>query len=236
MEKCLGWARICRKDWPIFVSVVVGFLNTEVATPFILKGILGLNGRSLGVAAGMWASTELCWWIYFSGWLYKNKIRRLTTVNEAIDLGKAIKEFDWKEFLLPKKGDPYFIAKTKNFIKKHSIDNFDPENYKNNRFFDSLIGVLKGFGYIFTCGFIFVMGFLPLWWVFALMVCRLLKWRLAYLILFASNFLKNYFLAFIYEKIGFWWWIALFALSVFAMSYVFKVIVKNLKQVNENRQ
>lgn len=236
MKKWLNRIRKYRGDWPIFVSIVVGFLNTEVVTPFVLRGILKLSGIKLGVAAGTWASIELCWWFYFSNWLYENKIRKLATINEAINLGKAVKEFDWREFLEPQKGDPYFVAKVKGFIKKHSIDNFDLDNYQDNNLFTSLVGTLKGFGYLLTCSLIFMMGLLPLWWLFALMICRLLKWRLAYLVLFTSNFLKNYLLASIYEKVGFWWWIGLFVLSVLFISYVFKIIVKSIKYGNQDRQ
>lgn len=231
------WIREHKEDWPIFVSIIVGFLNTEVATPFILKGIFGLSGSRLGTAAGTWASTELCWWTWFSGWLYKNKIRKLSAVNEAINLGQeAKKEFDLRRFLMSKKGDHYLVAKVKDFIRKHSIDNFDPENYRDDHFFISLVNVFKIVGYILACGLIFVMGLLPLWWIFALMVCRLLNWKLAYLALFSSNFLKNYLLAFIYEKIGFWWWIGLFILSVFVMGYILKMIIKKIKQAEKNHQ
>lgn len=237
LKRWLIWIREHRKDWPAFVSIVVGVLNIEVATPFILKGIFGLSGSRLGTAAGIWASTELCWWIWFSGWLYKNKIRQLTTVNDAINLGQeAKKEFDLRKFLLSKKGDPYLIARIKDFVRKHSIDNFDPDKYRDDHFFIRLVHALKIIGYILTCGLIFVMGLLPLWWIFALMVCRLLKWNLAYLALFVSNFIKNYWLAFIYEKIGFWWWITLLLLSIMGMSYVLKMIVKSITQVNKNHR
>jgi len=216
--------------------MMVGFFNIEVATPFILKGILGLGGEKLGISAGIWASIELCWWNYFSGWLYKHKIRKLHAVNEVINMREAVKEFDWRTFLLPKRSDPYLVVKIKDFIRKHSIDNFDPDNYKDDRFFINLIRALRSFGYLFTCSLIFVMGFLPLCWIFALMVCRLFRWKLAYLALFISNFFKNYLLASIYEKIGFWWWVALFLLSVIIVSYVLKRIVNNIKQMNENHR
>ncbi|MDP3793094.1 MAG: hypothetical protein Q8Q89_05220 [bacterium] len=234
MKKWLIWPREHRKDWPILVSIVVGFLNIEVATPFILKGFFELSGTRLGVSAGIWASVELCWWSYFSGWLYRNKIRKLGSVTEIINIGKAAKKFDWRGFSLPKTGDPYLVIKIKDFIRKHSIDNFDPDKYEDDHFFISLISLLKGFGYVLTCGLIFVMGFLPLWWVFALMVCRLLRWRLAYLALFSSNFLKNYLMASVYEKIGFLWWIVLFIMSVIAMSYILKTIANKLKLITKN--
>ena len=236
MNKWLNWIREHRKDWPIFFSIVIGFLNTEVATPFILRGIFGLNGKALGVAAGMWASTELSWWFYFSGWLYKNKIRKLAAIKEAIDLGQEAKEFDFRKFLLPKRGDPYFIVKIKDFIRNHSIDNFDPDKYQEDHFFNNLINALKVFGYILTCSLVFIMGLLPLWWIFALMVCRLFRWRLAYAVLFIGNFLKNYWLALIYDKVGFWWWITLFFVSALFMSYIFKKIVNNIKKMNENHR
>lgn len=234
MKKWLGWVREHWSDWPIFVSIVIGFLNTEVATPFIFKGILDLSGGALGAAAGTWATAELSWWFYFSGWLYNNKIRKLASIKEAINLGQEAKEFDFRKFLLPKIGDPYFIVKIKNFIRNHSIDNFDYDKYQNDHFFNNLVNTLKVFGYILTCGLVFIMGLLPLWWIFALMVCRLLKWRLASAALFTGNFLKNYYLALIYERVGFWWWITLFFASVLIMSYVFKMIVKNVKQVSKD--
>jgi len=230
LKKWLAWIRKHHKDWPIFISIMIGFLNTEFVTPFILRGIFRLTGIGLRIATGTWASIELCWWNYFSGWLYENKIQHLGPVVEVINMKEAAKEFDWKKFLLPKKGDPYLVVKIKDFIRKHSIDNFDQDNYKNDNFFVSLVGVLRELRYVFTCSLIFVMGLLPVWWILALMVCRVLKWRLAYLALFTSNFLKNYLLAFIYEKIGFWWWIALFILSVIVMSYILKAIIKILKK------
>lgn len=233
MKKWLIWIRRHREDWPIFLSIVIGFLNTEIVTPFILHGIFKLSGKTLGLAAGTWASTELCWWNYFSGWLYQNKLRKINAVTEVISIGEAAKEFDWRNFLQSKKGDPYLFATIKDFIRKHSIDSFDPDNYKDDNFFNSLMSGLKAFGYILTCILIFVMSLLPLWWILALMVCRLLKWKLAYLALLVGNFLKNYWMALVYDKIGFWWWIMIFILSVIIMSYILKIIVKKFKQKNE---
>jgi hypothetical protein len=184
----------------------------------------------------MWASIELCWWFWFTGWLYKNKIRKLSTVNEAIHIGEAIKKTDLLEFLQPREGDPPFVVLIKNSVRKHSVDNFNLENYQNDHFFKSLVGILKGFGYILTCGLIFIMGLLPLWWIFGLMICRLVRWRIAYVALFTSNFLKNYLLAFAYNKIGFCWWMTLFILSAVFMSYVLEIIMKNYGRAGKDHQ
>ena len=235
MKKWLDWIRGHHKDWPVLVSVVIGFLNTEFAIPVILAGFLNLSGVRLGLAAGIWASSELSWWNYFSGWLFKKKIQAIPTVSEAIDMGqKVIDKFDLKEFLKPNPGDIYVVQQIKNFVHKHSIDNFDFDNYQNNIFFVKLVNFLKGVGYLLTCFFVFGVGLLPFFWIFSLMVCRLLKWRVAYLALFTSNFIKNYFLALVYDRVGFWPWFLSFLAFVAVLSYLLKKIIKSLKPVEQN--
>src|SRR3989344_4314139 len=189
---------ICKSNWPFLVAFIVATLNTEFAIPFVLVGIFELTGHNLSLAAGIWASTELCWWFWFSGWLYREKIRKISTVAEAIDISqKAAKGFDLREFLGPNLGDLYPVVLVKDFARNHGIENFDIDNYQDNPIFISI----RRFGYIISCVFI-------------------------------SNFLKNYYLAQVYEKIGFWWFALFFVAFILTMSYIVKSIIKKLKAYN----
>ncbi|OGM99943.1 MAG: hypothetical protein A3B91_04885 [Candidatus Yanofskybacteria bacterium RIFCSPHIGHO2_02_FULL_41_29] len=220
---------ICKSNWPFLVAFIVATLNTEFAIPFVLVGIFELTGHNLSLAAGIWASTELCWWFWFSGWLYREKIRKISTVAEAIDISqKAAKGFDLREFLRPNLGDLYPVVLVKDFARKHGIENFDIDNYQDNPIFIAI----RRFGYIISCVFIFIFGLLPLFWILGLMVCRATKWKLALALLFISNFLKNYYLAQVYEKIGFWWFALFFVAFILTMSYIVKSIIKKLKAYN----
>lgn len=230
LRRWLVWIRDHRKDWPVLVSILVGFFNTEFVIPVVFRGIFDLSGRKLALAAGTWATTELCWWIFFSGWLFLKKIRNIPTVSEAINVGhEVVDRFDLKELLKPRPGDIYLVAQIKRFAIKHSIDNFDLDNYQDNPVFLSLVNFLKGIGYFLACLFIFVIGFLPFFWIFGLMACRWLKWRWAYLPLFTSNFLKNYFMALVYDRIGFWPWLISFVIFLSFLAYIIKRMIKKLK-------
>ena len=188
-----------KKNRPFLIALVVAVLNTEVAIPFILVGIFCLSGNSLSIAAGTWASTELCWWFWFSGWFYKEKIRRLTVISEAINIGQeAAKKFDVVEFLKPNKNDHYLLIKIKDLARKHSIENFDLDNYQDNPIFIAV----KSVSYTLVCFLVFFLGLLPWFWIIGLMICQVIRWRLPLLLIFVANFLKNYYLAQFYEKIG----------------------------------
>jgi len=218
------------KNWPFLVAFIVMCFNTEFAIPFILVGIFDLAGRSLSIAAGMWASTELCWWNWFSGWLYKEKIRKMESVAEAINIGQeAVKRFDLGEFLKSKPGDLFIVAKVKEFARKHGVDNFDLDNYQDNPVFIAS----RRLGYTLSLMLVAIFGFLPLFWIIALMICRMTKWKMAYMLLFACNFFKNYYLAYFYEQIGFWWFILCFVAFAVLVSYLTKRFVKKLKAYNQ---
>ena len=144
------------------------------------------------------------------------------------DLGAGFIVFDLREFLRPNLGDLYPVVLVKDFARKHGIENFDIDNYQDNPIFIAI----RRFGYIISCVFIFIFGLLPLFWILGLMVCRATKWKLALALLFISNFLKNYYLAQVYEKIGFWWFALFFVAFILTMSYIVKSIIKKLKAYN----
>lgn len=227
MKKWLTWLKNRNKDWPILISLIVASLNIElVVAPHILNGIFGLTGDNLRLSAGMWSSVEMFWWVFFSGWLFKEKIRKLSAVSEAIDLGhEAIDKFDIREILKPKPNDPYLILKLKGLAQKH-IEDFDLYNYQEDKTFLALFGFAKGLGYFFTCLFVVFIALLPLFWIFSLMICRLTGWRMAYFSLFLGNFIKNYFFAYIYELIGFWMLLLLFIAAVIIFGYMAKKVMK----------
>ena len=235
LRRWLTWLKDHRKDWPVFISLIVFCLNIElVVTPHSLKGTLGLSGRELRLAAGAWSSVELCWWIWFSFWLFREKIRKLASVNKAIELGREFfEEFSLQDFFKPKLNDPFIVRRVKTVIYKH-IRDFDLDTYQEDGAFMELFGFAKGVGYFFACSLVFIFGLMPLFWLFGLMMCRMVGWRMAYVALFVSNFIKNYFFALIYEKIGFWWLFMAFVLLVMIISAVIKrgaSVLKNRSQL-----
>lgn len=236
MKKWLSWLRKHRKDWPVFVSLMVICLNIElVVTPRILRGIFGLSGHDLGMAAGFWSSAELLWWIWFSLWLFKEKIRKLASVNQAIEVSREIfDDFDWQEFLKPRPGDSFLLWRLKNMAYRH-IREFDLDQHQKDGAFMEILGFAKGLGYVLACFLVAIFGLMPLFWILGLMICLSVKWRMAYAALFVSNFIKNYFFAALYEEIGFWWLLGAFVLMVFVVSFVVGRLMNILRAKAQKR-
>lgn len=223
LKEWFAWLRKHRKDWPIFVALIVICLNIElVVTPHILKGIFDLSGQDLAMSAGIWSSVELGWWIFFSIWLFKEKIRKLTSVDKAINLGKeVIEDVNWDKIFEPASRDSFPIRRGKEFIRNH-IRDFDLAKRQEDTGFMIIFGFARGLGYILACLLIFAFALLPLFWTIGLMICRLVGWRMAYAALFSGNFIKNYFLAGVYERIGFWWLLFGFILMAVVIGFIVK--------------
>lgn len=230
IREWMSWIREHRKDWPVLVALMVFCLNIElVVTPYILGGLFGLSEKKLRIAAGSWSSVELVWWIWFSIWLFREKIRKNKTVNQAIEIGRDfVDNFTWQEFLVKKPGDSFLVRNFKDIVAKR-VKEFDLDNYKDDGAFMVLFGYAKGLGYAFCCLLVFVFGLMPLFWILGLMICRLVKRRFTYLALFISNFIKNYYFAVLYERIGFWWLLAAFILMVIMVSFILKKFMNILR-------
>lgn len=214
--KWLVWIKEHKRDWPLFVSAIIFGLNTElVVTPYILDGLLGLSGRELRFWAGAWSTIEMPWWIYFSIWLAKEKMKNLGR-SRLIDIFR------------PQEKDYFWLTKFKELFNKYIIEKFDLENYRSDRLFRAISDYLRGYGYLANFIFIFIFSLIPGYWVLALMVCRITRWWSLYAVLFVGNFLKNYFFAYVYELTGFWWLLALIFLTLIFVGIMIKKIVINL--------
>lgn len=236
LKRWFAWMGRHRRDWPFIVSSLIACGNTEVAISVILSPIFGLTGSSLGLAAGLWATSELTWWNWFSGWFYRVKLSKISAINEAVALKDEAKDFDFIKFLELRKSDPSLIIEVKKFIKKHVVENFDIDRYHNDTFFKKLLSALIVLGYVLACILIFTLGLLPFWWVFALMLCRFLKWKSAYVALYSGNFIKNYFLAYFYEELGFWLWATMLVVSALVMIFILRWITRCQESVLNDHQ
>ena len=218
MKKWLIWLREHREDWPIFVSIIVFFLNIEiVVTPYILAGWIGLEGYNLRFMAGIWSTVEMPWWIYFSAWLPKEKMG---------GVGKS----RLRDIFKPKSDDRFWLIKLKVFFNKHIVEKFDLENYRSDKLFKIIAGHLKDYGYLTNSVFILIFSLVPSYWVVALMVCRITRWFSLYAILLIGNFIKNYFFAYVYELIGLWWLLVVILIVLVVTGFIIKKILVNLSQ------
>jgi len=220
LRKWLAWIGVikCKKEkpvsnWPIWFSAILFFLNVEiVVTPYILSGLIELTGHRLRLSAGFWSDIEMCWWIYFSIWLAREKIS---------NFGKS----RLKDIFRSKKKDRFLIAKVKNFFREHVIENFDLENYRGDKIFKALSESLKEYGYSANFLFVFIFSLVPGYWVISLMVCRVTRWISLYMILLAGNFIKNYFFAYVFEMVGFWGLMIIIVTALILTSFMVKRIL-----------
>lgn len=218
MRKWLVWIREHREDWPTFLSFLILLLNVEiVVTPYILAGLIGLHGEILRRIAGVWSTAEMCWWIYFSVWLTREKME---------NVGKS----KLRDVFKTQESDHHLLIKAKKFFRKHILENFDLENYKGDKLFKIISKSLRDYGYLTNCFFIFIFSLLPGYWILALMMSRITKWTSLYLVLLVGNFLKNYFLAYVYELIGFWWLLVVTTLVLVAVGFVVKRSIGRIGQ------
>lgn len=165
------------KERVFYIAAVVLALNMEaIVIPFILKPI-GLSGLDLKIAAGVWATVEIIFWYWFSGWVGR-WFKNLPKVQEAVEDAKGIKEEAERRGIL---------TYIKNWIWKHLLYDFSPDNYKQKKLFSFLFRV----GYVIACLFMFFLGAMPFFWIFALMVCRAKNWKIGFFALALGNLLKN---------------------------------------------
>ena len=216
LKSWLAWLRENKENWPVLVSIVLFGLNVElVVTPYILDGLMGLSGRKLRLTSGAWSTPEMCWWIFFSIWIAREKMKSIS----KLKLGDIFK---------PVVDDYWLLARAKDIFSKHVIEKFDLENYKSDKFFKALSDSLRNYGYPINWLFIFVFSLVPGYWIIALMVCRITKWTSLYLVLLAGNFLKNYFFAYVYELVGFWNLLVLTLAILFFTGYIIKKTLMGL--------
>lgn len=186
------------KTWRVRVALCVWAFNIElVVIPMILMGILGLSGYTLRVTAGVWASVEMCWWIYFSGWISR-AIKRVEAVAEAVSSGKEV-----VPGILIEAKETASYKKVGEFVKEHVIEQFDLSNLKKSKILFFIAFLLEVFGYTIGLSFIFVLAVFPFFgiWIIALATCRQKSWKMGYAALFLGNFTKNFFYAYLWEII-----------------------------------
>ena len=165
-------------EWPVRWAILVLILNMElVVIPIILKGMLGLDGWYLKTAAMFWATGEIYFWYWFSGWLAV-KMKNHQEVRDAIGIGKEA---------IPEVKNSISYRRADQWIRKNIIDRFDPNKYQKGR----INLFLKGCGYIFGLPLFFILGLIPCLWVFGITATRIKNWRLGFWFLILGNMLKN---------------------------------------------
>jgi len=181
-------------NWRVRISAIVIAFNIEIVViPVILIGILRLSGSVLRNVSSIWATVEMCWWVYFSGWVPK-EAAKIKQVAEAIELGKEV----GPEFVSEAK-DTDSARKVEEFVAGYTLGKFDFEKWKDSWF----VSALKFLGYTFGCLFILFISAIPFpgIWIPGLAICRKNDWKLGYAALFIGNFAKNYLFAVIWEYI-----------------------------------
>lgn len=167
---------------PVKLAILVVILNMElVVIPIILKGMLGFEGAELKVTAAIWATGEICFWYWFSGWLLL-ELKKTKGAIEAIEIGReAIPEVKMSNF--------YYRAEE--WTRKNIIDRFNPDNY-DKKF---LYLLLRGCGYVFGLPTFFFLGLIPFMLAFGIIAIRIKNWKLGFGFLIAGNMLKNIYFA-----------------------------------------
>jgi hypothetical protein len=152
-----------------------------VVIPFILKGLLGLEGVALKMAAGSWATVELSFWYWFSGWAFK-KMRESKPIKEV---ALIIKSTGKKEFIEIR--NTTLVQHLDSWIYEHIIVRFDPKNSSHKKLFI----FLKGLGYVFGLLAIFVVSIFPVIWFVPFTICRWADWKVGMSVIFAANFVRS---------------------------------------------
>lgn len=173
---------------PVRLAILVVILNMElVVIPIILKGILGFGGVELKIAAAIWATSEICFWYWFSGWLLL-ELKKSKEGKEAIEIGKeAVPEVKMSDF--------YYRAEE--WVRKNIIDRFNPDKYEKK----FLYLLLKGCGYVFGLPTFFFLGLIPLMMAIGIIAIRIKNWKLGFGFLIAGNMVKNIYFAEAWDNI-----------------------------------
>lgn len=214
------------KAWRVRVALCVWFFNIElVVIPMILMGILGLSGYTLRVAAGIWASVEMGWWVYFSGWISR-AIKRIEAVAEAVSSGKEI-----VPEIITEAKETASYKKIGEFVKEHIVEEFGLENFKKSKVFLFVLFLLGAFGYTIGWLFIFVLAAFPFFgvWIPALAICGKKDWKMGYAALFLGNFTKNFLYAYLWEII---WPYRLILFAVVGVIVATFLVYKSYKNIS----
>jgi hypothetical protein len=179
--------------WPILTSLGVGFLNMEVVViPFILIGYFGLWDVGLKITAVCWATCELMYWYWFSGWLITRTSggqRAVETIKNAVDFGRSV--------IIPKARKANIIETTQEWIIGQ-INKFNPNKYKNKRIFRFVRKhgreTARRTGKLLAGGLLIAVAAVPtpILWVPALAACRTAKWRTGLFCMMIGNAIKNW--------------------------------------------
>lgn len=160
-----------------------------VVIPWFFIKILGLSGEALKFIAGIWATAEMYYWWWFSGWviLWSTKT---DPVKKAINIGKEV--IDTGRKITPSLKNTKIFKMIEDWIQDHLVDKFKPENYKYRKLYKTILGL----GYIASCVLLFCLGTipLPLFWIIGLVACRASNWRIGFLFLAMGNLFKNAYL------------------------------------------
>ena len=148
-----------------------------VVIPIILKMILGLGGAELKIAAIVWATGEIYFWYWFSGWLLF-ELKKYEETKKAIKIGKEA---------IPEVRGAYFYHRAEKWVKKNIIDRFNPNKYKKKAFYL----LLKGCGYVFGLPLFFFLGLIPTMLVFGIIATRIKNWKIGFWFLITGNMAKN---------------------------------------------
>ncbi len=179
------------------IAAIVTLFNMElVVIPFILKGFLGLEGAVLKMAAGSWATAELSFWYWFSGWAFKI-MRESEPIKEA---ALIIKSAGKKEFVEVR--NTTLAQRLDEWIYKHIMGHFDLESGPHKKFFI----FLKGLGYVFGLLAIFVVSIFPVIWFVPFTICRWADWKVGISVVFVANFVRNVGFAEAWDRV----WVFLF--------------------------
>lgn len=164
------------------IAVLVTLCNMElVVIPFILKGFLGLEGLTLKIVAGSWATAELSFWYWFSGWAFKIMKESESIKEVALIINSVGKE----EFMEVR--NITFVQRLDEWIYEHIVSRFDPENSSHKKLFV----FLKGLGYVSGLLAIFVVSIFPVIWFVPFTICRWADWKVGISFVFVANFLRN---------------------------------------------
>ncbi len=181
------------QGWPILTSLGVGALNMEVVViPLILVGYFDLWGVELRITAICWATCELIYWYWFSGWL----VTRISRGQQAMEIIKNAVDFG-RSVIIPKAQKADIIGATREWAVSQ-IGKFNPDKYEDKRIFGFVRKhgrkTAKGTGKLLAGGLLIAVAAVPtpIFWIPALVACRAAKWRTGLFCMMIGNAIKNW--------------------------------------------
>jgi hypothetical protein len=186
------WFEKALRSWPLLTSTGVGLLNMEVVViPFILIGYFDLWDVELKIAAICWATGELVYWFWFSGWLEKTSGGK-----RVIEVIKGARKFG-EDIIFPKAEEINIVETTKEWVDGQ-VNKFNPNQYKDKRIFRFVKKhgkkTAKGTGKILAGGLLVAVAAVPtpILWIPALVACRAVKWKTGFFCMMIGNAIKNW--------------------------------------------